>query len=79
MSVIDGKFCDEDYDDGTVSITDINKAIAELENDKARLIEALEYANKLNLFDDAFISEQIFSKRQALTKLKNAFAEMKAT
>lgn len=49
----------------------------QLEADKARLVEALEYAESLKLFDDDFIKSLKFSNRLALNKLKEALSEMK--
>jgi hypothetical protein len=48
----------------------------DLQAQNAELMEALEYADKFGLFADEFISEQVFSKRHALKKLKQALAKV---
>lgn len=89
MSVTDGKFCEEDYDDGTVSITDINKTIAELEADANRYRWLRE--QNANLDHDSFVvlahdctAEDEWQKYWAGSDLDKAIdeamlAEMKAT
>lgn len=52
--------------------------VAELEATNKKLLDAFQYADRLGLFSDSFVKEQIFSKRQALNKLKQAIAEVEA-